>query len=163
MYLGPKEDNPRAYELADNGRWEYSVGLSAEHEFQQVSFVNGINTSKGGKHVEYILNQITRKLSAFIEKKKKIVVNANTIKEQLILFLRCDIENPAFDSQTKDFMNTPSAKFGSSCVVSDKFIEKLAKMGVMDAACALTEEGKQGGQENGWHQKQTHSRNSKVD
>ena len=52
-----KEDNPRAYELADNGRWEYSVGLSAEHEFQQVSFVNGINTSKGGKHVEYILNQ----------------------------------------------------------------------------------------------------------
>jgi DNA topoisomerase-2 len=139
MYLGPKEDNPRAYELADNGRWEYSVGLSAEHEFQQVSFVNGINTSKGGKHVEYILNQITRKLSAFIEKKKKIVVNANTIKEQLILFLRCDIENPAFDSQTKDFMNTPSAKFGSSCVVSDKFIEKLAKMGVMDAACALTE------------------------
>ena len=139
MYLGPKEDNPRAYELADNGRWEYSVGLSAEHEFQQVSFVNGINTSKGGKHVEYILNQITRKLSAFIEKKKKIVVNANTIKEQLILFLRCDIENPAFDSQTKDFMNTPSTKFGSSCVVSDKFIEKLAKMGVMDAACALTE------------------------
>ena len=139
MYLGPKEDNPRAYEVADNERWEYSVGLSAEHEFQQVSFVNGINTSKGGKHVEYILNQITRKLSAFIEKKKKIVVNANTIKEQLILFLRCDIENPAFDSQTKDFMNTPSAKFGSSCVVSDKFIEKLAKMGVMDAACALTE------------------------
>ena len=139
MYLGPKEDNPRAYEVADNGRWEYSVGLSAEHEFQQVSFVNGINTSKGGKHVEYILNQITRKLSAFIEKKKKIVVNANTIKEQLILFLRCDIENPAFDSQTKDFMNTPSAKFGSACVVSDKFIEKLAKMGVMDAACALTE------------------------
>jgi DNA topoisomerase-2 len=139
MYLGPKEDNPRAYEVADNERWEYSVGLSAEHEFQQVSFVNGINTSKGGKHVEYILNQITRKLSAFIEKKKKIVVNANAIKEQLILFLRCDIENPAFDSQTKDFMNTPSAKFGSACVVSDKFIEKLAKMGVMDAACALTE------------------------
>ncbi len=139
MYIGTKEDSPRAYEAAENGRWEYSVGLSAEHEFQQVSFVNGINTCKGGKHVEYILNQITRKLSAFIEKKKKIVVNANTIKEQLILFLRCDIENPAFDSQTKDFMNTPSAKFGSTCVVSDKFIEKLAKMGVMDAACALTE------------------------
>ena len=29
----------------------------------QVSFVNGIFTSKGGKHVEYILNQIIRKLS----------------------------------------------------------------------------------------------------
>ena len=46
-----------------------------------------------------------------------------------MVFLRCDIENPAFDSQTKDFMNTPIGKFGSSCTVSDKFIEKLAKMG----------------------------------
>jgi DNA topoisomerase-2 len=36
-------------------------------------------------------------------------------------------------------MNTPMVKFGSKCDVSDKFIEKVAKMGVMDAACAITE------------------------
>uniref|UniRef100_A0A6C0HAH5 DNA topoisomerase (ATP-hydrolyzing) n=1 Tax=viral metagenome TaxID=1070528 RepID=A0A6C0HAH5_9ZZZZ len=142
LYIGAasKEvvSSVRAYE--DSGeRWEYAVALSPTHEFIQVSFVNGIHTAKGGKHVEYILGQITRKLVAYIEKKKKVLVNANSIKEQLILFLRCDIENPAFDSQTKDFMNTPSAKFGSSCSVTDKFIEKIAKMGVMDAACALTE------------------------
>ena len=104
-----------------------------------MSFVNGIHTGKGGKHIDYILGQITRKLCDYIEKKKKVKVNPNSIKEQLILFLRCDIENPAFDSQTKDFMNTPSSKFGSSCTVTDKFIEKVAKMGVMDAACAITE------------------------
>ncbi len=139
MYIGPKDSAPRVYEGDSEERWEYAVALSPSHEFSQVSFVNGIHTAKGGKHVEYILGQITRKLVAFIEKKKKIAVNANSIKEQLILFLRCDIENPAFDSQTKDFMNTPSAKFGSTCTVSDKFIEKVAKMGVMDAACAITE------------------------
>ena len=142
MYIGVanKEDQTTARAYEDSGeRWEYAVALSPTHEFIQVSFVNGIHTAKGGKHVEYILGQITRKLVAYIEKKKKVVVNANSIKEQLILFLRCDIENPAFDSQTKDFMNTPSSKFGSTCTVSDKFIEKIAKMGVMDAACALTE------------------------
>ena len=139
MYIGPKDAAPRVYEGDSDERWEYAVALSPSHEFTQVSFVNGIHTAKGGKHVEYILGQITRKLVAFIEKKKKITVNANSVKEQLILFLRCDIENPAFDSQTKDFMNTPSAKFGSTCTVSDKFIEKVAKMGVMDAACAITE------------------------
>jgi len=138
LYIGTKDNVQRVYE--ENGeRWEYAVSLSPNHEFTQISFVNGIYTSKGGKHVEYILNQITRKLSAFIEKKKKVVVNINNIKEQLIIFIRCDIENPSFDSQTKDFMNTPSSKFGSSCTVTDKFIEKIAKMGVMDAACALTE------------------------
>jgi len=138
LYIGSKDDSKRVHEESGE-RWEYAVGLSPSHEFAQVSFVNGIHTSKGGKHVEYILGQITRKLCVYIEKKRKINVNATAIKEQLILFLRCDIENPAFDSQTKDYMNTPSAKFGSTCSVSDKFIEKVAKMGVMDAACALTE------------------------
>ena len=138
FYIGEKATNPRVYET-ENTRWEYAVALTPTNEFIQVSFVNGIYTSKGGKHVEYILNQITRKLSEYIEKKKKVKVNPNSIKEQLILFLRCDIENPSFDSQTKDFMNTPMTKFGSKCDVSDKFIEKVAKMGVMDAACAITE------------------------
>jgi DNA topoisomerase-2 len=140
MYIGDKADAPRVYEESGSeGRWEYAVALTPTNEFVQVSFVNGIHTAKGGKHVEYILNQITKKLGEYIEKKKKVKVNPNTIKEQLILFLRCDIENPAFDSQTKDYMNTPSSKFGSKCEVSDKFIEKVAKMGVMDAALQLTE------------------------
>jgi DNA topoisomerase-2 len=138
LYIGDKSDSPRVYEDSDN-RWEYAVALTPNNEFTQVSFVNGIHTAKGGKHVEYILGQITRKLCDFIEKKKKVKVNQNSIKEQLILFIRCDIENPAFDSQTKDYMNTPSSKFGSKCEVSDKFIEKVAKMGVMDAALQLTE------------------------
>ena len=142
LYLGEKDaekhETRRVYECIGD-RWEYAVGLSASHEFVQVSFVNGICCHKGGKHVDYIMGQITRKLVDYIEKKKKVKVNASAIKEQLILFLRCDIENPAFDSQTKDFMNTPSSKFGSTCSVSDGFVEKIAKMGVMDLACALTD------------------------
>ena len=141
LYIGSKGQSKRVYESGPGGgeRWEYAVALSPTHQFEQVSFVNGICTFKGGKHVDYILGQITRKLVAYIEKKKKVAVNPNTIKEQLFLFLRADIENPAFDSQTKDYMNTPSAKFGSTCTVSDAFIEKIAKMGVMDAACQLSD------------------------
>uniref|UniRef100_A0A6C0IKY0 DNA topoisomerase (ATP-hydrolyzing) n=1 Tax=viral metagenome TaxID=1070528 RepID=A0A6C0IKY0_9ZZZZ len=138
MYIGDKSTTTRIHESFSD-RWEYIVCLTPTNEFCQMSFVNGIHTSKGGKHVEYILNQITRKLVDYIEKKRKVRVNVNSIKEQLMLFIRCDIENPAFDSQTKDYMNTPVSKFGSKCEVSDKFIEKIAKLGVMDAACALTE------------------------
>jgi DNA topoisomerase-2 len=139
LYIGSKEETKRIQEEDDGGRWEYSVAISPTHEFCQVSFVNGIHTQKGGKHVEYILNQITRKVCSYIETKKKMAVNPITVKEQLLLFVRCDVENPSFDSQTKDYMNTPYTKFGSSCNVSDKFIEKLCKMGVMESACALTE------------------------
>jgi DNA topoisomerase-2 len=138
LFIGGKGDNKRIYETTDE-RWEYAVALSPTQEFMQVSFVNGICTSRGGKHVDYITNQLTRKLVDYIEKKKKVKVNANAIKEQLILFLRCDIENPAFDSQTKDYMNTPASKFGSTCSISDGFIDKVAKMGVMDTACSISE------------------------
>ena len=138
LYIGTKSDCSRIYEEA-NERWEYAVTLTPNDEFVQVSFVNGIYTNKGGKHVEYILNQIIKKLVAYIKLKKHIDVKPATIKEQLMLFIRCDIENPSFDSQTKDFMNTPISNFGSSCQVSDQFIEKIAKLGVMNAACSLTE------------------------
>ena len=130
--------NDLKYESA-NDRWEYAIALAPDGEFSQISFCNGIYTSKGGKHVEYIMNQIVKKLTLYIKEKKKVDVKPTAIKEQLFLFLRCDIENPNYDSQSKEFLNTPSSKFGSNCNVSDKFIEGIAKMGVMSAACQITE------------------------
>jgi DNA topoisomerase II len=138
MYIGNKTEKPRVYEQMGD-RWEYSVTLTPVEEFTHVSFVNGIYTTKGGRHVEYLMNQIIKKLVAYIKKKKKIEVKASTIKEQIMIFVNSVIENPSFDSQTKDYMNTPVAKFGSSCEVSDKFIEKVAGLGLMDMAISLTE------------------------
>jgi len=138
VYIGPKTDATRVFESPDK-RWEIGACLSPLDEFTQVSYVNGINTAKGGKHIIYILNQIVRKMTIYIEKKKKIRVKPATIKEQLMLFVNCVIENPSFDSQTKECMNTPQSKFGSKCEISDKFIDKLAKMGVMDNAIASNE------------------------
>jgi DNA topoisomerase-2 len=138
LYIGSKSEKERIYEEA-NERWEYAVCLAPNEEFCQVSFVNGIYTSKGGKHVEYIVNQIVKKLTAYIKEKKQVDVKPASIKEQLMIFVNCTIENPSFDSQTKDYLNNAVSNFGSSCEVSSKFIEKLAKMGVMNVACNLTE------------------------
>ena len=138
LYIGCKSEHPRLYEKA-NERWEYTVCLAPNEEFTQVSFVNGIHTSKGGKHVEYIVGQLVKKLTLYIKEKKHVEVKPASIKEQLMIFINCTIENPAFDSQTKDYLNTAISNFGSSCEVSSKFIEKLAKMGVMSVACSLTE------------------------
>jgi DNA topoisomerase-2 len=138
LYIGNKSETERIYEQA-NERWEYAVCIAPNEEFTQISFVNGIFTSKGGRHVDYITNQIIRKITTFIKNKKHIDVKPASIKEQLMIFINCTIENPAFDSQTKDYLNTAVSNFGSLCEVSDKFIEKLAKMGVMSTACSITE------------------------
>ena len=137
-FIGKKVDTKRIYERG-NERWEYCVCLTPFDEFRHVSYVNGISTGKGGKHVDYILNQIVKKLITYIEKKKKVKVRPASIKEQLMLFVNCVIENPSFDSQTKDYMNIPVSKFGSKCEVTASFIDKLAKMGVMEMALNSTQ------------------------
>ena len=111
-------------------RWEISVGIS--EEFKQVSYVNGIYTSKGGKHVEYIVNMICKKFAEIINKKEKIVIKNSYIREHLFVFINCIIENPSFDSQTKDCLTTISSKFGSTCKLSDKLFENLVKIGLLD-------------------------------
>ena len=112
LYIGNKNETERIYEQG-NERWEYAVCISPYEEFRQISFVNGINTSKGGKHVDYISNQIVRKITNYIKTKKHIDVKPASIKEQLMIFVNCTIENPAFDSQTKDYLNTAVSNFGS--------------------------------------------------
>ena len=51
-YISDK-DFEESYEVPNN-RWEIAACLSPEQTFEQVSFVNGINTIKGGKHIDYI-------------------------------------------------------------------------------------------------------------
>lgn len=111
-------------------RWEIAVGLS--NDFKQVSFVNGIYTTKGGKHVDYIVNMISKKIVELIKKKEKITVKSSYIREHIFVFVNCIIVNPSFDSQTKDFLTTQVSKFGSSCKFTDKFFDNLVKLGLME-------------------------------
>ena len=47
------------------------VSLSKSEEFEHVSMVNGLVTSRGGEHVEYIANKIVSHLSDVYQKKLK--------------------------------------------------------------------------------------------
>ena len=138
MYLGPPDVQFRLYEKV-NDRWEIGVAISPDENFHQVSFVNGIYTSKGGKHVEYVVNQICKKVCEWIEKRKKITVKPTYVRENLSVFILSVIENPSFDSQTKETLTTTSANFGSKCVVTDKFIERLAKSDIIERIIELHE------------------------
>ena len=46
--------------------------------------------------------------------------------------MNCAIENPAFDSQTKETLNTKAANFGSTHEISDKFMKEVLSSGVVD-------------------------------
>jgi len=137
LYIGTKEERPRVYEACSD-RWEVLATYS-EGSFDQVSFVNGINTLRGGKHVDSISSTICKKLVEMVASKKKKEVKVQHIKDNLMIFVKCLVVNPAFDSQSKETLTTQPSKFGSKCDLSDKFFDKLYKSGIIEKAVSLTE------------------------
>lgn len=133
-----KEVQPHVYEIA-NERWEVVVALSKTGVYEQISFVNGINTLRGGKHVDYITSAVVKNLCETALAKKKKTIKPQHIKDNIFVFIKSIIVNPSFDSQSKETLTTPVAKFGSKCDLSDKFFDKLYKCGIVDKAISLTE------------------------
>ena len=109
-------------------------GTSADDGARAVSFVNGINTKKGGKHVDTVVRQV---LGDFCEAaaKKKVPVKPGQIRDAVVFFVNATIVNPSFDSQTKESLTTPSAKFGSA-FKSEKVADGLMKIGLLEEAQA---------------------------
>ncbi|XP_037546717.1 DNA topoisomerase 2-alpha [Nematolebias whitei] len=117
-----------------NERWEVCLTMS-EKGFQQVSFVNSIATTKGGRHVDYVADQVVGKLIEVVKKKNKagVAVKPFQVKNHMWLFVNCLIENPTFDSQTKENMTLQQKSFGSACPLSDKFIKQATSCGIVES------------------------------
>ena len=133
LYLDGQANAPKIFEKSMD-RWEVCVTISDSAQFQQCSFVNGICTMKGGTHVNSVADQISQKLLEKIQKKEKSCKNlkAFQVKNHLWVFVNALIENPAFDSQTKETLITRPNKFGSAYTPSDAIIKKLMDSGVVE-------------------------------
>ncbi|EIW70432.1 hypothetical protein TREMEDRAFT_43154 [Tremella mesenterica DSM 1558] len=116
-----------------NKRWEVAFALS-DGEYRHVSFANSISTIKGGTHVDMISTQLANKLMDQIKKKNKAApVKAFQIKNHMWIFVNALVENPAFDSQTKETLTLKSSAFGSRCELSEDFVKKaVSKSGIID-------------------------------
>ncbi|XP_016380045.1 DNA topoisomerase 2-beta-like isoform X2 [Sinocyclocheilus rhinocerous] len=117
-----------------NERWEVCLTMS-EKGFQQISFVNSIATTKGGRHVDYVVDQIVAKLIEVVKKKNKAGVSVKPfqVKNHVWVFVNALIENPTFDSQTKENMTLQTKSFGSKCVLSEKFVRAATNCGIVES------------------------------
>eukprot|EP00929_Paragymnodinium_shiwhaense_P100316 TRINITY_DN6255_c0_g2_i1.p1 TRINITY_DN6255_c0_g2~~TRINITY_DN6255_c0_g2_i1.p1 ORF type:complete len:2100 (+),score=564.25 TRINITY_DN6255_c0_g2_i1:317-6616(+) len=132
---------PDAFRVCEtlNERWEVGIALVPDGSgFQQVSFVNSICTTRGGTHVDYIANQL---VSPMVErfagtkgdKGGNLTVKPAHVRNHLMVFVNCLIENPAFDSQTKDTLTSKKDRFGSTCVLPEEMLDSVLESGIMEA------------------------------
>lgn len=141
-HLFVKDEASIAYEKCSD-RWEIAAVLTRTlfededtNDERHVSFVNGVNTKKGGKHVDTVTKHV---LGDFCElaKKKKIEIKPSQLKDSVLFFVNATIVNPSFESQTKECLTTPATKFGSQFKCSAKFPETLVKMGLLEEAQSI--------------------------
>jgi len=115
-------------------RWEVAICVS-DNGHQQMSFVNSIATTKGGRHVDHVADLVIKSIIDNIKKKNKTGINIKPfqIKNHIWIFVNCLIVNPTFDSQTKDTMTLVAKSFGSKCTLSEKFQQQLNKSGIIES------------------------------
>ncbi|KAH6572181.1 hypothetical protein BASA60_006741 [Batrachochytrium salamandrivorans] len=116
-----------------NDRWEVAYTHS-DGQFSQVSFANSICTSKGGTHVNMIADQITSTLVEAVKKKDKkgVPLKPHQARSHLWVFVNCQVENPTFDSQTKETLTLRASAFGSKALISEDFMKKVCKSGIIE-------------------------------
>ena len=114
-------------------RWKVGVLFDSNPGFRQISYVNGICTFQGGAHVTHVVDQIVGALhDKIMAKNKGLKIKSASIRDNLTFFVDAVIEDPGFSSQTKEFLTTKVANFGSKCIINDKFIQQLSKTGIIE-------------------------------
>ena len=125
-------------------RWEVAAVLTRSlfddedvAEEKHVSFVNAVNTKKGGKHVDTVAKHVLGDFCEMAAKKKKLDIKVAQLKDAVMFFVNSTIVNPSFDSQTKECLTTPASKFGSVFKTGGKLVEGLVKIGLLDEAQSI--------------------------
>jgi DNA topoisomerase-2 len=117
--------------------WDIGIGYS-ENGFKHSSFVNSVITYKGGNHVEFVSEKIISKIREFITKKYKTDIRPSDIRNHVFLFVNASVVNPAFDSQTKEFLITESKEFNGTgdrynYVPTQTFLNKIFKSEIVES------------------------------
>jgi DNA topoisomerase II len=116
-------------------RWSVCIGPS-ENGMEQVSFVNGLCTNKGGTHVDHAANLIANGI--IDEMAKKIKLKPQQVKNTFNIFVKATLENPTFSSQVKSECTSKSSNFGSKFEPPKNFIKNVLKTGIADELLALS-------------------------
>ena len=109
-----------------NDFFEVSLIPSPSGYYEHMSFVNAVWTVKGGTHVNNITSQVVKHIEeALASHKLKSPPSPYIIKNALMVFINCLVENPSFDSQTKDSLTTKTSQFSAQCELPTKQLKQI--------------------------------------
>lgn len=132
LFIGPNAKKI----VYEQENWSVIFAVNPYDENTQISFVNGLFCKDNGTHTDHVFEPVIKKVVASIQdmqkvKKENITIKPNYIRENLIVFVKCLVENPRFNSQTKDELKTSPSTFPVKCVIPDDVITKITKLDIV--------------------------------
>lgn len=117
--------------VINSDRWQVAMAVSNDG-FQQISLVNGICTTKGGTHVDHVVNMAT---AGMVDKTS---LKPYQVKNSIFVLVKAVLVNPTFSSQVKDECTSKVSTFGSKFDPPKTFIKNLLKIGFQDEIALLS-------------------------
>lgn len=120
-------DESKSLKLGDE---KSTVVVTKSHgEFEAISFVNGIFTKNGGRHVTAWVEAVCRPI---IEKvnNKTTSITIRDIKQHLRFLVVTNVPNPEFDGQEKNELKAPSI---TAKHIDSSQVTKILNWGIKDA------------------------------
>lgn len=91
-----------SFEVFQGDNFSFAVIPSPSDEFQQFSYLNGLNIKDGGTHIDVIANNVVSLLRDSLSKKYKTIKPADIKNKLMIVGVFKNFANPKFNSQTKE-------------------------------------------------------------
>lgn len=98
-YIQMFNDN---FEIIESEKYFVAITPNEFDDFRQFSYVNGLNISSGGSHIDLISNEIVGRLKEKLEKKYKTIKPGDIKNKIMVITLMNDFPDLQFDSQTKE-------------------------------------------------------------
>jgi DNA topoisomerase II len=134
LFIGKASETPRVSAVLKNElvgglniEWNVTACISTKG-FKTISFVNGLYTKDGGKHVDFITSRLYKPVKDMLSErtKKGNDVQSDHIKQQLFLFINAVVVNPEFNSQSKTKLTSKITDFQFECAkLPTDFIKNL--------------------------------------
>lgn len=122
------------FECIETENYSFAVMHNPEDDFQQFSYVNGLNIKDGGTHIDAIASNVVDRIREKLLRKYK-TIKPGDIRNKIFILAFCrNVANPKFNSQTKEKITNSLGEMSKYFDVDwDAFALKVSKnAGIID-------------------------------
>ena len=126
QFLGLFEQTGQLYEDDD---YFFSIMHNSLDDFRQVSYVNGLETTRGGSHIDYVMTNVVNRIRDKLIKKHKTIKPGDIRNKLQLVIIAKNFRGAKWDGQTKESITNPVKDLTDffQNVDWDKYIAKVLK------------------------------------